>query len=647
MRYQRVFSGIAVRVLRLATDVILSAAAISAIVILPLAQNEAFRDPVKVQLLLQYVGVYAAFAAVSLVLSRVYRMIWRYVSFRDLLLLIQSATITVVAFGIYGVLSLYGDATTPWLLMFIALALIWFVNVTFLAAPRLLARALGEVLASIRRRSSSSLRNVVPALITGDAGRMEAFIRESGRSPDSRYHILGVLTDDSRMVGSYLQGVQVLGETSQLKEIVEQLLARGVRTDMLILARDNATRSVYESLLELAGPVGLKVGRLAPHGALQDRTRVQPVELADLLGRPEITLDEAGVRSMIEGKVIVVTGAGGSIGSELTNQIARLKPAKLAIIDFCEFNLYSIDRELGQSYPNVVREVALLDVRDGALVSSFIARIKPDVLFHAAALKHVPLLESQPIEAVKTNVLGTVNVAEACRKHHVPTMVIISTDKAVNPTNVMGASKRLAESYCQGLDQSLIGGGGTRFITVRFGNVLGSAGSVVPLFQKQIETGGPVTVTHPAITRYFMTIPEAVTLVMQAGAHGTGLDEERGSIYVLEMGRPMKIVDLARQMIRLSGHRPDEDIQIKVIGLRPGEKLYEEVVHCDETVVPTKTNSVLKATPRITDLRIVRQQVQEMILACNNLDHERTLRLLRVSVPEFEPASGDAHTAVR
>jgi FlaA1/EpsC-like NDP-sugar epimerase len=624
-----------VRGLRLVTDVGLSAAAASTIILLPLTQTETLRDPAKLQSLLQYIGVYAVLALAALVLCRAYRIIWRYVSFRDLLLLIQVATLTAIAFGIYGILPIYRDASVSWPLMLITLAMIWFVNIIFLAAPRLLARALSEVYIFTRRRNISPVKNALPALIAGDIDRMEAFIREYGRSATSRYRIVGALTDDGSLGGSNLQGVRVLGKTSRLQEIFNKLLSRGIRIDTLILARNYATPSDYSNVLELAAPVGVKIGTLPPHGAFEDRAHVQPVELADLLGRPEVKLDDAAVRSMIEGKSIVITGAGGSIGSELTRQIAQLKPNRLSIIDACEFNLYSIDQELAESHPEIAREAAILDVRDGNLIRSFIERVRPDVLFHAAALKHVPLLEGQPMEAVKTNVIGTVNVAEACHKHNVPTLVIISTDKAVNPTNVMGASKRLAETYCQGLDQSFGGGKHTRIITVRFGNVLGSAGSVVPLFQRQIEAGGPVTVTHPAITRYFMTIPEAVTLVMQAGARGQGLDEERGSIYVLEMGQPVKILDLARQMIRLSGRRPDEDIRIEFVGLRPGEKLYEEVVHSDETVVPTATSSILKLRPRVTDLRIVRQQVQELIQACDNLDQPRIFRLLKLSVPEF------------
>lgn len=635
MRQSLHIRGLITRSWRLVTDVMLSAAAISTVVIVPLINTRALDAGANVRGLLQYIIVYTAISIVALTFSKTYRMIWRYVSFRDLLVLIQAASLTMVVFTAVVLLLLQRSDSVPVTLMLTTFALIWFVNICFLAAPRLVSRALSEarILGGWRNQFSSA---PIPALITGDVERMEAFIRESSRNASSRHRIVGVLTEDGSLGGSYLHGVQVLGDIHQLPNIVTHMLERGIRVDTLILARDNATRRNYEELLESAGPIGLKVGRLPPHGAFQDRTVVQPIELADLLGRPEVTIDAAAVTSMIEGKAVVVTGAGGSIGSELIRQIARLKPEKLVMIDFCEFNLYSIDRELSETHPNIPREAAILDVRDGDLIGRLIERVKPDIMFHAAALKHVPLLETQPVEAVKTNVVGTVNVAEACNKHGVATMVTISTDKAVNPTNVMGATKRLAEAYCQGLDQAAIQSGGTRFITVRFGNVLGSAGSVVPLFQRQIEAGGPVTITHAGITRYFMTIPEAVTLVMQAGAHGKGLNEERGNIYVLEMGQPVKIIDLARQMIRLSGHKPDEDIKISVIGLRPGEKLYEEVVHSDESIMPTKTKSIMKVAPRITDLRIVRQQVQELRQACGNVDAGRVLRLLRVSVPEFD-----------
>jgi O-antigen biosynthesis protein WbqV len=357
--------------------------------------------------------------------------------------------------------------------------------------------------------------------------------------------------------------------------------------------------------------------------------------IADLLGRPEIRLDNTQLESMISGRNILITGAGGSIGSELSRQVAALKPASIVLADACEYNLYRIEMELQEKFPGVAHRTALLDVRDTALVLQWIRKFRPDIVFHAAALKHVPLLEDHPIEAVKTNVLGTVNVADACFTCGVPLMVTISTDKAVNPFNIMGATKRLAEAYCQGVDQSHDAASNTRYVTVRFGNVLGSAGSVVPLFQRQIEEGGPVTVTHPDITRYFMTIPEAVSLVLQASAQGKADEGDRGSIYVLDMGKPIRIMDLARQMVRLSGKRPDIDIEIKVVGLRPGEKLYEEVVHAEEGVSETRNKSVFKVTPRVSDLRILRQQIQELRAAAAASDAERVPRLLTIAVPEF------------
>jgi O-antigen biosynthesis protein WbqV len=432
--------------------------------------------------------------------------------------------------------------------------------------------------------------------------------------------------------------VEVLGSVDKLSDMVARLHRRNIRPQMVVLANDDAVWDEVEHLLDLTSGTELKVGRLPKLGTLSSETTIRPVVLSDLLGRPEIAIDAPAVASMIRGKRVLITGAGGSIGSELSRQVAALAPALLVIADASEFNLYSINQEIEERWPQLNKESALLDVRDGALVTNWLRHARPDIVFHAAALKHVPLLEEHPIEAVKTNVFGTVNMAEACRASGVSAMVTISTDKAVNPHNVMGATKRLAEAYCQGLDQATENSGvlsSTRFVTVRFGNVLGSAGSVVPLFQRQIEAGGPVTVTHENITRYFMTIPEAVTLVLQAGAQGIGRDNERGSIYVLDMGKPVRIIELARQMIRLSGRRPDVDVKIKIIGLRPGEKLYEEVTHTDEAVAETSSRSVFKATPRFTDLRIVQQQLQELRAACNGSDRERMLRVLNVAVPEY------------
>ena len=614
----------------------LSGVAFLAIAIVPFFHTEFLAPSGTMDGLLKPLLAYACVAALSVAYSRTYRTIWRYVSFQDLLSLIKAATLTLVGFvGLEFFTSSWSAPRAGSLVSEALLLLLWLANVAFLAAPRLLARAISEARNLNWHRGGHPDGAPIPALISGDLERMEAFIRESARSPSSRHRIVGVLTEDDSLHGSYLHGVPVLEDIQHLDGALFQLREKGIRPETLILARDNATRKDFEHLLELSGPIGIKVGRLPPHGTFQDATTVEPLELADLLGRPEVVVDSTAIAAMIHGKCVLITGAGGSIGGELSRQIARLAPAKIIVADSCEFNLYTIDKELEEIHPGLPREAALLDVRDGELVGRWIERFRPEIVFHAAALKHVPLLEDHPIEAIKTNVIGTVNVAEACHKFGVATMVTISTDKAVNPTNVMGATKRLAEAYCQGLDQAFGRSTPTRFITVRFGNVLGSAGSVVPLFQRQIEAGGPVTVTHPEITRFFMTIPEAVSLVLQAGAQGIGLDEDRGVIYVLEMGQPVKIMDLARQMIQLSGQRPDVDIKIEVIGLRPGEKLYEEVMHSDEAIIATRSKKILKLAPRATDLRIMRQQVLELRQACTNNEVERVRRVLKFSVPEY------------
>ena len=338
------------------------------------------------------------------------------------------------------------------------------------------------------------------------------------------------------------------------------------------------------------------------------------------------------MRRLIEGKRVLVTGAGGSIGSELVRQLAGFAPAHISLIDNCEYNLYAIDQELSQAAPSLSRSAVLCDVRDRRRVARAFDRERPELVFHAAAYKHVPLVEQNPLEGVRTNVIGTRNVADEAVRCGASAMVMISTDKAVNPTNVMGATKRLAEAYAQALD---LAGSETRFVTVRFGNVLGSTGSVVPLFQKQIASGGPVTVTHPDITRYFMTIPEAVQLVLQASVSGATADDYRGKLFVLDMGAPVRIADLARQMIRLAGKRPDIDIPIRYVGLRPGEKLHEELLHARETLVESPQSGLLLASPRPGILQILAREIDSLEAAVLDDDEDAALRLLRRAIPEF------------
>lgn len=618
---------------RLFADVLLSGAAFTLVIVLPLTQARSLQM-LPWRGLLSHVSLFMLSAMAAHLLCRTYRMIWRYVNFRDLLSLIQASGFTILCFALVDFLLLNPKSNVPGSLLLWTLLLIWIATVGFLATPRLVVRALAESLPLWTSSLPQPLRHkLTPVLLSGDVRRMDAFIRENNHDPNSKYQVVGVVSDDKGMHGSYLHGTQVLGRLKDIREVMRYLTIRGVQPQMLVIADAAPKQDDFKRHLELAASVGLKIGRMPPPGVM--REKVQPIEIADLLGRPEIRTDNAAITTMIRGKRVLVTGAGGSIGSELCRQIASLNPAELITADFGEFNLYSIDKELSEKFPNILRKTALFDVRDAEMVSFWFNEVRPEIVFHAAALKHVPLVEDHPIEGVKTNVFGTIHIAEACVKYGVAAMVTISTDKAVNPSNAMGATKRLAESYCQGLDQLSRGQITTNFVTVRFGNVLGSAGSVVPLFQRQIEEGGPVTVTHPDIKRYFMTIPEAVTLVLQAGARGMRSDSRRGGIYVLDMGQPVKIIDLARHMIQLSGLRPDLDIQIKIMGLRPGEKLYEEVVHNDESLISSGNDPIMQVVPRTTDLTILRQQVLELRQACSTKDFERVMRLLKVSVPEF------------
>lgn len=579
----------------------------------------------------QDMAIFVGIAIATLSLLRIYRMIWRYVSFRDVLELARAVLVMTVVFYLVELL-LHPPMRTPstlWMPVKLAVT-----TLIFLVAPRMLMRAFAESrLMSAGNAGAAGRRTRV--LLFGDVERMEAFIRDSLRNRRSEYEVVGVFTDDPQFYGGNLHGVSVIGPVQDIASSVGHLRKRRIDPQMLVLAREQPERTEFDRLLDIVSGLDLKVGQLLPLSAMHDDPPVQPLVIADLLGRPEIRLDNTQLNAMISGRNILITGAGGSIGGELSRQVAALKPANVLLVDSCEFNLYRIGMEFQEKFSDVPHQTALLDVRDATLVLQWIRKFRPDIVFHAAALKHVPLLEDHPIEAVKTNVLGTVNVADACLTSGVPLMVTISTDKAVNPCNIMGATKRLAEAYCQSLDECRDATSNTRFVTVRFGNVLGSAGSVVPLFQRQIDGGGPVTVTHPAITRYFMTIPEAVCLLLQASAQGKADEGDRGSIYVLDMGQPIKIIDLARQMVRLSGKRPDIDIEIVIVGLRPGEKLYEEVVHAEEGVSDIRNKSFFKVTPRVCDLRILQQQIQELRIAAAALDIERVPRLLSIAVPEF------------
>lgn len=414
-----------------------------------------------------------------------------------------------------------------------------------------------------------------PVIVLGAGEAADSLLREMIRS--GLWYAVALVSNKPTIQGRRLHGLPVFGPMAILPDLAERYSVKHV-----IMAMPNSRASERREAAEIATAAGLTVMTIPSYDDLLagrvSVSSIRRVELEDLLGREAVSLDDAGLHGLLTRKVVLVTGAGGSIGSELCRQIAKFSPARLALLEASEFALYQIDEELGLSFPSLARSCWAADVRDGERIKEILDAEKPAVIFHAAAYKHVPLMEEgNAWQAVRTNALGTLIMARAAQSAGVGKFVLISTDKAVNPTNVMGATKRLAERLCRAVQ----GAGDTRFITVRFGNVLGSNGSVIPKFREQIARGGPVTVTHPDIVRYFMTIPEAAQLVLQAGLMGLG-----GEIFVLDMGEPVKIADLARDMIRLSGFA-DGEIRIEFTGLRPGEKLYEELLADDEATLPT------------------------------------------------------------
>jgi FlaA1/EpsC-like NDP-sugar epimerase len=479
--------------------------------------------------------------------------------------------------------------------------------------------------------------NARRVLLLGLTDKAEAFIRLVRRDPDSRFEILGLLDDALVNAGRSVQGIRVLGRLDDLQDIVKRRVRpQGAPVELVVTESMPSPRRLAD-IVERANACGLKVSRIPDMSSVASVTadsliRPKPVEIGDLLERPEVTTDTREVGQLLADKVVLVAGAGGSIGSELCRQIAAFAPKRLVITDASEFLLYTLDTELRDTLGDLDIMTRMVDVRDRHRVDAIFAELRPDIVFHAAALKHVPLMEENPLEALKTNVIGTRNMADAALANEVSSFIMISTDKVVNPKSVMGASKRAAESYCQALD---VISAKTRFKTVRFGNVLGSNGSVVPRFQKQIEAGGPVTVTHPNMMRFFMTIPEAVSLVLHACAHAESMQSERGKIMVLDMGKPVRIADLAERMIQLAGFRPRHDIDIVYSGLRPGEKLAEELFDPSEVPDGRTEEGYMLAAPRFADRKLLSETFRKIEEYAEGQQTERAMRLLEHVVPEF------------
>ncbi|MPQ42288.1 polysaccharide biosynthesis protein [Clostridium tarantellae] len=424
-------------------------------------------------------------------------------------------------------------------------------------------------------------------LVVGAGSCAQMIHKEFANDPKGKYKLIGFMDDNRNKVGTYLAGVKVLGTREDIKIIAEEK-----KIDLILIAIPSLKGNEKKEIIEKCQEAKVKT-QIIPSvyeliGEKVNLKQARDVDLRDLLGREEVKLDKDGIKDYIHGKTVLVTGGGGSIGSELCRQIAQFSPKLLLILDIYENNAYDLQNELKRKFPTVEQQVLIATVRDKKRMRHIFRQYKPNVVFHAAAHKHVPLMEFNPGEAIKNNVVGTLNVAECAHRYNSDKFVLISTDKAVNPTNVMGATKRMCEMIVQAINKV----SETEFVAVRFGNVLGSNGSVIPLFKKQIEEGGPITLTDMEITRYFMLIPEASQLVLQAGAYAKG-----GEIFVLDMGKPVKIYDLARDLIKLSGYEPDKDIKIKVTGLRPGEKLYEELLMDEEGLKETQHEKIFIGKP--------------------------------------------------
>ncbi|MBA3465634.1 MAG: polysaccharide biosynthesis protein [Deltaproteobacteria bacterium] len=551
------------------------------------------------------------------------RMSWRYMTMRDT---VRIALAIALSTAVLGLLRIALPLLVGHRLVYIPFGVIAMNCVlAFLAlvASRALVRLRGEAIDRERRKPGNATQFNALLIGAGEAGVIVA--REIQNRPDLGLKPVGFLDDDRRKIGTSIGGLQVLGTTNDIKEIAEQKRAKRA-----LITIANATGHQIRRITEQCRDAGLET-KIIPGiyeivGDKVNLSRIREVAIEDLLGREPVILDEDIVGSTIRSRVVLITGAGGSIGSELCRQVCRFGPERLILVERYENALFEIHRELTQAFPQVPIEPRIGDVCDEERMLQVFEASKPHVVFHAAAHKHVPMMEWNPGEAVKNNIGGTRVIADLSDRTGVERFVLVSTDKAVNPSSVMGATKRVAEIYLQALSER----SSTRFVTVRFGNVLGSAGSVIPIFREQIAKGGPVTVTHPDMTRYFMTIPEASQLVMQAGAMGDG-----GEIFILDMGSPVKIVDLARDLITLSGLRPDEDIEIRFSGVRPGEKLVEEL-HADaEHADKTKHPKVFIGRIKPHNWDIVSSAVDVTLDLAQGTDPELIRKALGELVPEF------------
>jgi O-antigen biosynthesis protein WbqV len=587
-------------------------------------------------LLFQILPYFLAFSVVVFFFFNLTTTKWRFISLPDAMNIIRVATALTVALLVLDYIFVAPNVRGAFFLGKVTIVLYWFLEIAFLSALRMAYRYFRYT----RVRHHARTEDAAPTLLIGRAADAEVLLRGIESGAIKRIWPVGVLSPSNSDRGQFIRNVPVLGDIDDIEDVIADFAKRSKPIARIIM-----TPSAFEpdarpeSILMRARKLGVIVNRM-PSLESGDNPRLTAVAVEDLLLRPSEKIDYARLEALIRGKAVIVTGGGGSIGSEICERVVAFGAARLLIVENSEPALYAVTEALAGHGAAATIEGRIADIRDRERIMRLMTEFKPDIVFHAAALKHVPILERDWSEGVKTNIFGSINVADAAHSAGAEAMVMISTDKAIEPVSMLGLTKRFAEMYCQALDHDLATGSGgarppMRLISVRFGNVLASNGSVVPKFKAQIEAGGPVTVTHPDMVRYFMTIREACDLVITAATHALGTQRPDVSVYVLNMGQPVKIVDLAERMIRLSGLQPGYDIEIVFTGMRPGERLHEMLFASEEPTREIGVAGIMAAQPNEPPMQTLRKWIAALEQAIARDDRATIRTILKDAVPEF------------